>query len=66
MPSLMEGASTGVGNGKEILSQLRSCDLICICVDLSRDYEKQLDLILNELASASIRLNVAYPSLFTQ
>ena len=61
MPSLMEGASTGVGNGKEILSQLRSCDLICICVDLSRDYEKQMNLILNELASASIRLNVDPP-----
>jgi ribosome-interacting GTPase 1 len=61
MPSLMEGASTGVGNGKEILSQLRSCDLICICVDLSRDYKKQMDIILNELASASIRLNVDPP-----
>ena len=61
MPSLMEGASSGVGNGKEILSQLRSCDLICICVDLSRDYSKQLDLILTELRRANIRLNVDPP-----
>ena len=61
MPSLMVGASSGVGNGKEILSQLRSCDLICICLDLSRDYKKQMDLILNELGSANIRLNVPPP-----
>ena len=61
MPSLMEGASTGVGNGKEILSQLRSCDLICICVDLSRDYNKQMSLILTELTRASIRLNIEPP-----
>jgi ribosome-interacting GTPase 1 len=61
MPSLMEGASMGVGNGKEILSQIRSCDLLCICVDLSRDYTKQLDLILTELTRASIRLNIEPP-----
>ncbi|MHA1473455.1 MAG: GTPase [Promethearchaeota archaeon] len=36
MPSIMEGASSGIGNGKEIISQLRACDLICFCVDLSR------------------------------
>ena len=61
MPSIMEGASIGVGNGKEILSQLRACDLICICVDLSRNYKKQLDLILNELSNASIKLNLEPP-----
>ncbi|MFX1337352.1 MAG: GTPase, partial [Promethearchaeota archaeon] len=43
MPSLMEGASAGVGNGKEILSQIRSCDLICICIDLSRNIEGQME-----------------------
>ncbi|MHA1257766.1 MAG: GTPase, partial [Promethearchaeota archaeon] len=37
MPSIMENASKGIGNGKEILSQLRSCDLICLCFDLTRD-----------------------------
>ncbi len=61
MPSLMEGASIGVGNGKEILSQLRSCDLICICADLTRDYKNQLNLILAELNSASIKLNAKTP-----
>lgn len=61
MPSIMEGASDGVGNGKEIFSQLRSCDLICICIDLSRDYENQLMKLLEELNKANIRINVSPP-----
>ncbi len=61
MPSIMEGASNGIGNGKEILSQLRSCDLICVCIDLSRNYEEQMNLLLNELNNASIRINIPPP-----
>jgi len=61
MPSLMEGASKGVGNGKEILSQLRSCDLICICIDLSRNIEEQMELLLTELSDSDIRINIPAP-----
>ena len=61
MPSIMEGASNGIGNGKEILSQLRSCDLICVCIDLSRNYEEQMNLLLNELNNANIRINIPPP-----
>jgi ribosome-interacting GTPase 1 len=61
MPSIMEGASNGIGNGREILSQLRSCDLICICIDLSRNYEEQMNLLLNELNNANIRINIPPP-----
>ena len=61
MPSLMERASSGIGNGKEILSQLRSCDLICFCIDLSRNYEEQMNLLLNELNNANIRINIPPP-----
>jgi len=61
MPSIMEGAASGIGNGKEIMAQLRSCDLICICVDLSRDVKSQLDLLLNELNKANIRINEPKP-----
>ncbi|MHA1799327.1 MAG: GTPase, partial [Candidatus Helarchaeota archaeon] len=61
MPSIMEGAASGIGNGKEIMAQLRSCDLICICVDLSRDVKSQLDLLLNELNEANIRINEPKP-----
>ncbi|MEJ2249587.1 MAG: TGS domain-containing protein [Candidatus Lokiarchaeota archaeon] len=61
MPPLMEDASKGVANGKEILSQLRSCDLIVICVDLSRNIERQMELILTELNKADIRINIDDP-----
>ncbi|MFX1391690.1 MAG: GTPase [Promethearchaeota archaeon] len=63
MPSIMEGASDGVGNGKEILSQLRAADLLCFCIDLSRNIEEQMDLLLNELSKADIRINQSPPPL---
>ncbi|MFW9936744.1 MAG: GTPase [Candidatus Thorarchaeota archaeon] len=61
MPAIMEGASSGVGNGKEILSQLRACDLICLCIDLSRSYQEQINLLLKELSQANIRINIPPP-----
>ncbi len=61
MPSIMENASKGIGNGKEILSQLRSCDLICLCFDLTRDVNEQMKLLLNELSSADIKINEPPP-----
>ncbi|MFW9971240.1 MAG: GTPase [Candidatus Odinarchaeota archaeon] len=63
MPSIMEGASTGVGNGKEILSQLRAADLLCFCIDLSRNIKEQMDLLIDELTKADIRLNTPPPPL---
>ncbi len=66
MPSIMKGASRGVGNGKEILSQIRSCDLICLCIDLSRGVESQVNLLLNELSNADIRINRPLPPLNIQ
>ena len=56
MPSIMEGAANGIGNGKEIISQLRACDLICFCVDLSRNFQEQMDLLLYELSESHIQL----------
>ncbi len=66
MPSLMEGASIGVGNGKEILSQLRSCDLICLCIDLSRNIEDQMELMLTELSNSDIRINIPAPPIIIE
>ena len=63
MPSIMEGASDGVGNGKEILSQLRAADLVCFCIDLSRNIKEQMNLLLNELTKADIRINIPPPPL---
>ncbi|MHA1488266.1 MAG: GTPase [Promethearchaeota archaeon] len=66
MPALMEGASTGIGNGKEILSQIRSCDLICFCIDLSRDFKQQMNLLLKELSDADVRVNIPPPPIDIQ
>ncbi|MBN1801325.1 MAG: 50S ribosome-binding GTPase [Candidatus Lokiarchaeota archaeon] len=63
MPSLMEDASKGIGNGKEILAQVRAADLLCLLVDLSRNYKPQIELLLNELEEAEIRLNVEPPAI---
>ncbi|MBY8985640.1 MAG: 50S ribosome-binding GTPase [Candidatus Lokiarchaeota archaeon] len=66
MPSIMKGASEGVGNGKEILSQIRSCDLLCLCIDLSREVKEQMTLLLEELTKADIRINRIPPPLSIQ
>ena len=66
MPSIMKGASEGIGNGKEILSQLRSCDVICFCIDLTRPFEEQITLLLEELTKAEIRINIPPPPLNVQ
>jgi ribosome-interacting GTPase 1 len=63
MPSIMEGASEGVGNGKEILAQLRAADVLCLCIDLSTNIEAQMKLLLQELLKADIRINRSPPSL---
>ncbi len=61
MPSIMDGASAGIGNGKEIISQLRACDLICFCIDLSRDFQSQMALLLKELSQSNVRINIPPP-----
>lgn len=66
MPSIMENAHKGVGNGKEILAQLRATDLLCICVDLTRNLENQMELILEELRKAEIRINEPPPPIKIQ
>ncbi|MBD3194869.1 MAG: TGS domain-containing protein [Candidatus Lokiarchaeota archaeon] len=63
MPAIMEDASKGVGNGKEILAQIRACDLICICIDLTRNIGQQLSLLKTELSNADIRINEEPPPL---
>lgn len=66
MPSIMRGASSGVANGKEILSQIRSCDVILICVDLSRDIDQQISLLMNEFTESNIRINVPPPPIIIE
>jgi len=66
LPGIILGASHGKGRGREILSVLRSVDLILILLDFN--YEGKLDLerlkiIKNELYNIGIRTNRKPPNI---
>ncbi|GAB4322008.1 MAG: GTP-binding protein [Promethearchaeota archaeon] len=61
VPAIMEGASKGVGNGSQIFTLLRNADLIVLVVDLTRDVDFQLDLLLREMAAVEIYPNAEVP-----
>jgi small GTP-binding protein len=54
MPGIIRGASRGKGRGKEVISVARSVDLILLIIDV---FETNIDVLVNELESAGIRLN---------
>lgn len=59
LPGLVAGASRGTGRGKEVLSVIRSSDLILHVVDAT---DPKPDVILNELEDSGIRLNSSPPN----
>ena len=59
VPGLIGGAAAGKGRGREVISVVRSADLILILVDVFSEY--QIDVIKNELNDAGIRLNQSPP-----
>ena len=60
MPGLIEGASKGRGNGREILSIARDSDLIVILLDVMNN---DLNTILKELHEFGIRVNRKKPNI---
>ncbi len=58
LPAIFEHMNVKGGNGRQILSAIRNADAIIILVDLSIDPMAQMDLIISELESANIRLNI--------
>jgi len=59
LPGLIEGAARGAGRGKEVLSVIRSADLIVHVVDAT---EPAPHVILKELYDSGIRLNSKPPN----
>ncbi len=53
-PPLIEGASEGKAWGQQTLALARNADGLILMVDLSKDPERQLSLILSEIESARI------------
>jgi len=61
VPGLISGAAAGKGRGKEVISVVRSADLILIVVDVFSQW--QVDVIKNELYEAGIRINQPPPDI---
>jgi small GTP-binding protein len=57
VPGLVEGASSGRGRGREILSVIRNADMIVIMIDKPG----QLEVTASELYNAGLRLNQKKP-----
>lgn len=60
-PALFEGASRGIGNGRQILGLIRNSDIIGLVIDLTSDIKWQISVIIKELENASLRINVTPP-----
>ncbi len=62
VPGIVEGASSGKGRGKEILSVMRNADLIVTMVDKF----EQIGLLDKELYNAGFRLNQKEPDILVK
>jgi ribosome-interacting GTPase 1 len=58
LPAIVEGLNTKEGNGRQILSAIRNSDCVVALIDISMDPVVQMELILQELEVANIRLNM--------
>jgi small GTP-binding protein len=61
LPGIIEGAAEGRGRGKEIISVVRSADIIIILLDVNGI--DKYELICKELESFGIRLNKKQPDI---
>jgi len=59
LPGLVKGAAAGRGKGREVISVIRSCDLIVLLIDVF-NYQ-QLPVLEKELYDAGIRINQQPP-----
>lgn len=60
-PGIIEGAASGRGRGKEVISVIRSSDLIVFLIDVFNP--QQLELLKRELRNAGIRVNEKPPDI---
>jgi small GTP-binding protein len=60
MPGLIKGASKGKGRGREVLSVVRSLDMVLLMGDV---FETNIDVLVEELYNVGIRLNTRSPDI---
>jgi small GTP-binding protein len=64
LPGIIEGASSGRGFGKRVLSVARSADLVLIVLDVFQPHH--LSVLKKELAEAGIRLDEQPPNILVE
>ncbi len=60
LPGLIKDASKGKGRGREVLSVVRSADLILLMLDV---FETNIQVLVEELRTANLRLNQRPPDI---
>ena len=60
LPGLIKDASKGKGRGREVLSVVRSADLILFMIDV---FETNLQVLVDEIRTANLRLNQRPPDI---
>ncbi|SBT37201.1 GTP-binding protein, putative [Plasmodium ovale wallikeri] len=56
LPGIIQGAAEGRGRGRQVIAVAKSCDMIMMILDATRDNSQKLKLE-NELKSVGIRIN---------
>ncbi len=65
LPGIIEGAASGKGRGKEVISVARSADLILMVLDAAREHNNQhKNILTGELETMGIRLNQPPPDIY--
>ena len=59
VPGIVEGAARGSGKGREVLSVLRSAELVMIILDAQ--YPDHYDVLLKEVHDSGLRLDQSFP-----
>ncbi len=63
VPGILKGAAAGIGRGKEVLSVVRSADMVLFILDVF-DAEQQLEVLRDELRQADLRIDERKPEVF--
>lgn len=60
LPGIIEGAASGRGRGRQVIATAKSCDMVLIVLDATKD-DSQKDKLEKELHAVGIRLNRQKP-----